>query len=429
MKRSLFLLTFFHFHALGQFTNIVIDGSTSTFMFPSEPTIVVNPLNPDQLVAGANLDRIYYSGDGGMTWTHDTIYSNYGVFGDPCIVVNTLGDFFYNHLSGSGTQIICQRSEDAGTNWSNGSLPAFSAGIWADKEWACVDWSNSQWRNSIYLTWSELADSMRILFSSSVDTGLTWSTPVRISNGTVNQNPWPDGNIGAMPATGMNGEVYVTWSARSIRFNRSLDGGLTWLPDPLYIDTIIPGWRYDSISGINREQALPALATDISGGPFTGNIYVCWADQRNGASNTDVFMSASSDGGNTWNTIRVNTDLTTSHQFMPWMCVDQSTGYIYVVYYDRSNYADQTTDVYLSWSINGGQTFSNAKVTALPFFPPNMYGDYIGVTAANNQIHPIWSQENSGVNSIWTAYIDYAQLDSITSVPELKSSDYILNQN
>jgi hypothetical protein len=114
---------------------------------------------------------------------------------------------------------------------------------------------------------------------------------------------------------------------------------------------------------------------------------------------------------------------------MPWMCVDQSTGFIYVVYYDRSNYVDQTTDVYLSWSVNGGQSFNSAKVTALPFFPPNMYGDYIGITAFNNVIHPIWAQENNGVNSIWTASINYAQLDSVTGIPAPASSDYILNQN
>src|SRR5205085_10855980 len=128
-----------------------------------------------ELVAGANLDRVYYSHDGGITWTRDTLVSSYAVFGDPCVVVNADGDFFYNHLSGSGTQVICQRSTDAGVTWNDGSLPIFSAGIWADKEWACVDLSFSPWRNSIYLTWTELADSLRILFSASVDTGNTWS--------------------------------------------------------------------------------------------------------------------------------------------------------------------------------------------------------------------------------------------------------------
>jgi hypothetical protein len=430
MKKIFLLLVLFSFHARAQFTNIIIDdGSTATFMFPSEPTIAVNPKNPDQLVAGANIARVYHSADGGITWIYDTLNSSLGVYGDPCTVVDTFGNFFYTHLASSGTQVICQRSADAGNSWSNGTLPAFIPGVWADKEWACVDWSNSIWRNSIYLTWTELADSLRILFSKSIDTGQTWSMPVTISSGTVNLNPWPDGNIGAVPATGPNGEVYVAWSARSIRFNKSTDAGATWLADPLYVDSIIPGWRYDSISGVSREQAFPSLACDISGGMYNGNIYISWADQRNGTSNTDVFMSTSGDGGNTWNTMRVNTDLTTSHQFMPWLCVDQSTGYIYVVYYDRSNYADQTTDVYLSWSTNGGGSFSSAKITALSFFPPDMHGDYIGIAASNNMIHPVWMQENTSVHSIWTAYIDYAQLDSITAVPVLASTGYVLKQN
>src|SRR5688572_2645781 len=174
MKNILQLLLLFSFPVHAQFINIAVDnGATATFMFPSEPTIAVNPLNPSQLVAGANINRVYYSSDAGFSWVYDTLESTYGVYNDPCIVVDTAGNFYYTHLSASGTQVICQKSADGGITWSNGTMPAFTPGIWADKEWASVDWSGSPWRNSIYLTWTELADSLRILFSKSTDAGQT----------------------------------------------------------------------------------------------------------------------------------------------------------------------------------------------------------------------------------------------------------------
>ena len=68
MKSTLFLL----FSALlisiafGQYTNIQIDNAGS----PEEPSIAINPKNPNQVIAGANIDFYYYSTNGGSTWTN-----------------------------------------------------------------------------------------------------------------------------------------------------------------------------------------------------------------------------------------------------------------------------------------------------------------------------------------------------------------------
>ena len=56
-----------------------------------EPSISINRLNPDTLVAAAILDRVFYSFDGGKTWTGDSIQSTYGVWGDPVVISDYQG--------------------------------------------------------------------------------------------------------------------------------------------------------------------------------------------------------------------------------------------------------------------------------------------------------------------------------------------------
>ena len=46
---------------------IMIESATSN-IGPCEPTICINPNNSQHIVAGAILDKIYVSRDGGLTW-------------------------------------------------------------------------------------------------------------------------------------------------------------------------------------------------------------------------------------------------------------------------------------------------------------------------------------------------------------------------
>ena len=109
---------------------------------------------------------------------------------------------------------------------------------------------------------------------------------------------------------------------------------------------------------------------DISNSPYNGNIYVVWSDQRNGATNTDIFLSKSTDGGDTWSAaIKVNNDNTTRQQFFVWSTIDHSTGHLWFVFYDRRNTTGAATDVYVAKSTDGGNTFENFKVSETSFTP------------------------------------------------------------
>ena len=67
---------------------------------PEEVTIAINPLNPNILAAGSNIDNFYRSTDGGITWTESDIGINLlGVWGDPVVLFDSLGNLYYSHLS------------------------------------------------------------------------------------------------------------------------------------------------------------------------------------------------------------------------------------------------------------------------------------------------------------------------------------------
>ena len=96
------------FSTQAQTTNVRLDVWDGKGYQPCEPSIAMDPNNPDVVVAGSILDNVYRSEDGGQSWMKDKLTSPLGVFGDPCVVASPTGDFYFLHLSdpeGMGWQI------------------------------------------------------------------------------------------------------------------------------------------------------------------------------------------------------------------------------------------------------------------------------------------------------------------------------------
>ena len=401
----------------GQYVNIQI-GSSSVYGGPEEPSISINHKNPQQIVAGANVIIFYTSDDEGLTWQEGNLSSSYGVYGDPCLVADTAGNFYYFHLSNPPfgnwiDRIVCQKSTDGGQTWSDGSYTGLNGTKAQDKPWAVVDPAT----NAIYVTWTQFdeygtanpSDSSVILFSKSTDGGLTWSPAKRI-NRVAGDCLDSDNTVeGAVPAVGPDGEIYVAWAGPpGIVFNRSLDEGDTWMDTNVFVSDIPGGWDY-VIPGIFRCNGLPVTCCDISNGPYRGNIYINWSDQRNGPTDTDIWFIKSTDGGLTWSQRKkVNNDPQGKQQFFTWMTVDQITGFIYFIFYDRRAHTTNSTDVYMAVSRDGGETFENFKISESSFFPYQtvFFGDYTNISAYNNIIRPIWGRLDLDTLSIWTAIVD-----------------------
>lgn len=424
-KINLLLMLCSCYFGFSQFENVKLPlpKKAKYYFSQVEPSIFINPNNTNEIIAGSVMNDYYYSTNGGQTWKSKSIKSRKnGVNGDPCMLIDTEGNYYYFHLSNIKGQhlvggMVCERSKTIKGRFIKEGHTLVN-GKYHDKQWVALNPKN----NHIYMTWTQFdaynsKDTVKksnILFSKSVDNGMTWSYPIDISkfSGDCQDNDLTA--EGAVPTVGPNGEIYVAWARDSkIFFNYSLDEGKTWLDEEVEIATQKMGWVLD-IPGIYRCNGLPITICDISNSKHSGTVYVNWGDQRNGENDTDIWLKKSIDGGKTWSKdIKVNQDNSKHHQFLSWMTIDQTTGYVYIVYYDRRNKEDTQTEVYLSVSKNGGGSFKDFKISQSAFKPnaKMFFGDYTNISVHNGVIRPIWTRLNDRKISLYTALINQKDLD------------------
>ncbi|MCE1189283.1 MAG: T9SS type A sorting domain-containing protein [Ignavibacteria bacterium] len=410
----------------------------------SEMSIDLHPANNQIIFGSANATNgptvstvygtgIYFSTNDGTNWTN---YDNppFGTnSGDPAAVVTRNGNFYIGFIDGgtnSGGQGIAV-STNNGANWTRyivTNKPTSSSDM-LDKNHLTGDRkAGSPYEGRIYAAWTDFISSssnnQKIGFKYSTNYGQTWSTQKNISTGLTGS--YLDQGVNLQ--TGANGEVYAIWAVYKdnsvstgedgIGFNMSTDGGETW-GTPKYIYNVTNFGIRGNLTNKNsiRVCSFPSMAVNTN----SNEIYVVFP-QKSGitpcGNSIDICMIKSTDRGNTWsNPVRVNNDdlNNSKDQYFPWSCVDQSTGAFHVVFYDSRNVSNDSAEVYLATSMNGGQTFDNIKVSSAPFKPKTInglatgyQGDYIGVAAVNNVVYPYWCDDRTGLYQGWTCKLTMA---------------------
>lgn len=391
---------------------------------PKEACIKINPNNPAEIIAGSVMNGFHYSADTGHSWANYSLTSTYNVWGDPVVDIDAKGKFYFFHLSNPKKddgyyidRIVLQTSTDKGLSWTSGTGIGYYPPKQQDKPWCFINPNN----NHVYLGWTQFdkygskkkKDYSNIYFSKSKDEGLSWSAPVKVNNEPGDCRDDDKTMEGAMIELDANGKLYCCWAGkRGIYFNSSMNEGDTWSRREQVIEKLDAGWNIN-ISGLDRANGFPILKVDRSPSIFNNTLYVAFADQRNGKGNTDIYLKKSTDGGNTWSEAKkVNQDDSQREQFGMWFDIDQRTGILYFSYYDRRYTEGDATDVFLSYSKDGGDTFYDVKLNEKSFTPDKkqFFGDYNGLSVYNGIIRPIWTRYENGTFSIWTNLLSQSQI-------------------
>lgn len=293
-----------------------------------------------------------YSHDGGQTWSVAQLLPdpnpNHLSQSDPVVTSDALGNFYISSTSRQpvtsyNRDMLLYRSIDNGQTFELYATAVPGSGLQGeDKEWIFNDpvTSNPTYDN-IFIVWRSFGPSYGIKFRKSQDNGATWSSTVNVSNNQSGQ--------GANVASGTNGDIYVTWldngiffdvssdggnsfgqdkmlenitynknysfpficvdysqnpsrgniyivwsdynsGDEDILFQRSTDGGVSWLPDPIIVNDVL-----------TNDQYWPAIQCDND-----GNIAVVFYDERTQQGLMNAYLAYSENQGNTWTNIKLS---------------------------------------------------------------------------------------------------------------------------
>ena len=427
-------------HASAQIKNIKLIDQAAGPGPVMNPTLAINHRDPNNWVVGVAPNGTLYTRDGGKTWSVSKSESSWGNYGDPALISDGKGNFHYLHAAGPGgknpvdsrhDRIVSRTSADGGNSWEAetffGNRPPYDQ---VRPRPALLQ------RGSLYVTWTQFnhdgqTDSTchsNILLSMSSNDGKKWSEPVQINQTPGDCQDDAQTMQGAAPAVNTEGKLFVTWSNRGVIFlDRSYDGGRTWLSNDLAIGRY-PGGGSIKVPGIQRCYGMPVLAVDNSLSYFRGSLYLVWADQSKGENDTDIWFQRSTNRGDLWSQpYRVNQDGIGKHQFLPSIAVDEVTGILYIVYYDRRAYDDLRTDVYLAYSMDGGTKFTETKISESPFVPvaENAFAGHTAIAAFKGVIAPVWTRMDDGGKSVWTSLLKQGDLIKKEDVPRLQNLQHI----
>lgn len=235
------------------------------------------------------------------------------------------------------------------------------------------------------------------VFFNSTNGGLSWEviSPLDKQNLIQNTLPKPPGKFfeWQKPIIGPD-SLLIICGIRfdSLVFQKSNNFGQTWsLPHTI---TRAKNAASYLVNGRYKSNGLPVMACDMSNSAFRNRIYICWSDEKSGAKNKDVFISYSDDKGESWiDPIVVTYYPNHKEQFMPSICVDQTNGNVYVIYYDQQNYPEAgLCDLVIASSNNGCQTFNYYRVNKSPLKCPVTTCN-LSIDAVGGEIRALWGQD------------------------------------
>jgi hypothetical protein len=333
----------------------------------------------------------------------------------------------WNDERNGAADVYFRSSSDGGVSWSEGQQrldtdapgAAVSTGVQVSAS-----------GDAVYVAWQDARNGATdVYFNASTDNGASWlADDVRVDTNTAGASGSSEVRLAS---SGSN--VYVAWidtrnGAGDVYFNYSHDGGVTWQVNDIRLDTDAPGtlssyhlqlaaegdqvnvvWvdngdiysNFSTDGGATWQPAQIRVDTDttpfpnVAGSPRLAvdgtNVYVVWEDSRNGES--DIYFNQSFDAGGNFGPIdrRLDTNDTIGAQpsTAPTIAVDGFS--VYVAWQDNRASGNARDDIYFNVSHDGGITWAG-----------DMRIDY-GVTAGKAQSQgAAIACEGSNVAIVWS---------------------------
>ncbi len=399
----------------------------------SETPITRHPINPNIMFASANTFNVggtttfstshYVTTNGGVSFFGDDT-TNFN-FGDPGPMVMYTGRLLISYITSTGSMGAAY-SVNNGSTWS-GTVTFPGATTSTDKNLSCTDGTpTSAYYGRCYTVYTEFAPGPnygRIYATWTSDGGVTWSAVQPVS-----PVPSPGHHLQGCDVTvDIYGWVRVVWAncisngqnstEDSLGWGESGTGGTSW-SDTSNHKVNVNGIRTsDLLTPSNvaiRANGFPRIDGDKTCRSSADDEYVVMAEKNFAPAldNADIVLMKTPDGGGTWTRVRVNQNAAGSYEYFPAVNVDE-TGAINVCYYSTRNVpTNDSAQIYLSRSTDGGLTFTDVLISDHKFKPvpisgtaTGYQGDYIGITSGGaGKIIPYWCEQNPSTGGRYQAY-------------------------
>jgi hypothetical protein len=393
-----------------------VDGSGQNLVgdAANEPSIAVDPTDPDRIVIGwRQFDTIAsdfrqagwgYTTDGGQTWTFPGVIDP-GVFrSDPVLDSDSQGDIYYNSLTVVGPDYVCDvfRSSDGGAAWDAGT-PAHGG----DKQWMAIDKTGGPGDGHVYAYWNGFFSSCSPGFFTRSTDGSVYEDCI-----TIPGDPYW-GTLAVAPA----GELFVV-GASDVDFVVARSSNARFAAQPVTWDlstTVSLGGFIDYGDGPNPGGLLGQawIAVDPApaapGGAASSRVYVLCSVNPPGSDPLDVKFARSTDGGLTWSApVRVNDDPGTgAWQWFGTMSVSPS-GRIDAIWLDtRDDPGGFDSSLYCSFSTDAGMTWSTNERLSDAFDPhvgwpqQQKMGDYFHMVSDDAGFRLAWAATFNGEQDVY----------------------------
>ena len=434
--------------------NVQMNDDSDPPLPQDETSVAYSTQNPLVAVAGSN---DYVSGgvavmrtsDGGKSWKTTRVIPqfvgtrDFCSGGDPAVAYSRRDRAFYIaqlcfFRALPFSEVHLYKSVDNGKTWTPGRFAAraasnfdyangtVDASLFYDKEYIDVDNTpTSPHYGRIYVTYTKfhlLADGssdtcpIQLAYTDDVPTfnpsltvfQHTAVVPDDLGSGGLGESA----NQGSLPRVEPSGALDVTYTLEDcntaldhgFRFQKSTDGGASFLASPVHIDK--PGQFVDNP---DPGDLLPPTAfrapnnASLAVNRATGTLAFVYQNNVNRAvSGADISLQLSRDGGFHWTDARVLSKAggaaAPNDQFFPWIAATPS-GEFNAIWFDRRrDPANRNIDTWQAVSGDDGRSWRTFRISTrswnpdLGFFTSGAFiGDYNGIAAANQAVYPVWT--------------------------------------